>query len=464
MGSPRITPLVVASALFMEQLDGTVIATALPAMARDLHEDPIALKLALTAYLLSLAIFIPLSGWVADRLGARRVFRAAIIVFTLGSIFCALSNSLVAIVAARIVQGLGGSMMTPVGRLVLLRTAPRDQLVDAMAWLAIPALVGPMIGPPLGGMLATWFDWRDIFWINVPIGVLGVALVTRFIPDLREVDSPPLDMRGAMLSALALTCLVFGLTIAGRSHVPAPAVALIVAVGAIALVVYIRHARRVPHPVIDLRLLRVPTFSAAIYGGFLFRIGLGATPFLLPLLLQNGFGLSAAQSGLLTFVGAVGAIVMKMTAKSIIDHFGFRRVLVVNALISAGSIAAYALFTPATPHALILLAILVGGFFRSLQFTALNAIAYADIAQTDMSKATSFAAVGQQLSLSVGVAIGAAALEIVRGPGASGALLAATDFPPAFLLVAGIAALSAGVFLRLQRNAGDSLIRHDSAL
>ena len=456
--STRITPLVVASALFMEQLDGTVIATALPAMARDLHEDPIALKLALTAYLLSLAIFIPLSGWIADRLGARRVFRAAIVVFTFGSILCALSGSLVAIVAARIVQGLGGSMMTPVGRLVLLRTAPREQLVEAMAWLAMPALIGPMIGPPLGGMLATCCDWRDIFWINVPIGALGVALATRFIPDLREIDTPPLDVRGAMLSAFALTCLVFGLTLAGRSLAPTPVVILIVGGGAIALVAYVRHARRVPHPVIDLRLLRVPTFRAAILGGFLFRVGLGATPFLLPLLLQNGFGLSPAQSGLLTFVGAAGAIAMKMTAKSIIDRFGFRRVLVVNALISAASIAIYARFTPATPQALILLVIFVGGFFRSLEFTALNAIAYADIAQTDMSRATSFAAVGQQLSLSVGVAIGAAALELARGPAVAGGALAATDFPLAFLTVAGISALSAAVFLQLGGNAGANLM------
>lgn len=441
----------------MEQLDGTVIATALPAMARDLHEDPIALKLALTAYLLSLAVFIPLSGWVADRLGARRVFRAAIIVFTLGSILCALSGSLVEIVAARIIQGLGGSMMTPVGRLVLLRTAPRDQLVEAMAWLAIPALVGPMIGPPLGGMLATYRDWRDIFWINVPIGALGVALVTRFIPDLREIDTPPLDVRGAMLSALALTCLVFGLTLAGRGLAPAPVIALIVAVGAMALVAYIRHAREVPHPVIDFRLLRAPTFRAAIFGGFLFRVGLGATPFLLPLLLQNGFGLSPAQSGLLTFAGAAGAIAMKMTAKPIIDRFGFRRVLVVNALISAASIAVYARFTPATPQIVILFTILVGGFFRSLEFTALNSIAYADVAQTDMSRATSFTAVGQQLSFSVGVAIGAAALELVRGPDAAGALVA-TDFPLAFLTVAGISALSAAVFLKLPRNAGENLM------
>ncbi len=297
-----VTPLIIATALFMEQLDGTVLATALPAMAADLHEDPVALKLALTSYLLSLAVFIPLSGWAADRFGARRVFRAAIVVFTFGSILCGLSNSLGAIVVFRIVQGLGGAMMTPVGRLVLLRTAPRHELVRAMAYLTIPALIGPMIGPPIGGFIATYFHWRYIFWVNVPIGALGVALVTRFIPDLREEWSPPLDIAGAILSGVGLSCLVFGFTIAGRGFAPTTVVALIVALGAAALFAYVRHAKRTPYPIVDLDLLQIPTFRAAVFGGFLFRIGLGATPFLLPLLLQAGFGLSAYEAGLLTFM------------------------------------------------------------------------------------------------------------------------------------------------------------------
>jgi EmrB/QacA subfamily drug resistance transporter len=451
-----VTPLIIATALFMEQLDGTVLATALPAMAADLHEDPVALKLALTAYLLSLAVFIPLSGWAADKFGARRVFRTAIGVFTFGSILCGFSHSLAEIVAARIFQGMGGAMMVPVGRLVLLRTAPRHELVRALAWLTIPALVGPLIGPPLGGFLATYADWRYIFWINVPIGLLGAALTTRFIPDLKEEQVRPLDVTGAALSGIGLSFIVFGFTILGRGFAPAPIEAAIIAIGALALVAYIAHARRAPHPIIDLALLSIPTFSAAIYGGFLFRIGLGAVPFLLPLLLQVGFGLSAHESGLLTFVAAAGAMIMKTTAQPILKHFGFRRVLVWNTLIASGFLVANAFFTATTPHWAIMAALLVGGFFRSLQFTALNAICYADVPPESMSNATSFAAVGQQLSLSTGVAIGAAALEAARALHV-GRELRAEDFGPAFYAVALISALSLLVFLRLAPDAGDEL-------
>jgi EmrB/QacA subfamily drug resistance transporter len=452
----NVTPLIIATALFMEQLDGTVLATALPAMATDLHEDPVALKLALTSYMLSLAVFIPLSGWAADKFGARRVFRAAIVVFTIGSILCGFSNSLVAIVAARVIQGLGGAMMVPVGRLVLLRTSPRNELVTAMAWLTIPALIGPLIGPPLGGFFVTFFDWRYIFWINVPIGVLGAILTTRFIPNLFEENVRPLDVKGAALSGVGLSFIVFGFTILGRGFAPAPVVALIIAIGASAILAYLAHARRAEHPIIDLRLLRIPTFRAAIFGGFLFRIGLGAIPFLLPLMLQVGFNLSAYESGLLTFVSTAGAIVMKTTAQPILKRLGFRRVLTVNTLISCAFLAANALFTQTTAHWLIMIVLLVGGFFRSLQFTALNALAFADIEPEDMSNATSFAAVGQQLSLSTGVAIGAAALEAMRALHGGGAL-AADDFGPAFYAVAIISALSLFTFLRLAPNAGDEL-------
>lgn len=455
-----ITPLIVATALFMEQLDGTILATALPVMAADLHEDPVALKLALTSYFLSLAVFIPLSGWVADKFGARHVFRSAIVVFTLGSILCGFSNSLLTIIAARSIQGMGGAMMTPVGRLVLVRTAPRHELVRAMAWLAMPALIGPIIGPPLGGFLATYFDWRYIFWINAPIGLLGVILSSFYIPQIKEADVRPLDIKGAMLSALGLSCLVFGFTIAGRGFAPPLIDALIIITGFFACGAYIRHAREAPHPILDLKLLSTPTFHAAIYGGFLFRIGVGATPFLIPLLLQKGFNLSASQSGMITFVGAIGAMVMKTTAQPILNRFGFRRVLIFNALLSSGFILASAFYTSATPHLLIMLIILIGGFFRSLEFTSLNALAFADIAQRDMSNATSFTAVGQQLSLATGVAISAAVLEIMRSFHSGGAL-SVEDFAPAFSIVALVSACSALVFSRLHKDAGDTLItRH----
>lgn len=458
-----ITPLIVATALFMEQLDGTILATALPVMAADLHEDPVALKLALTSYFLALAVFIPLSGWVADKFGARHVFRSAIIVFTLGSILCGFSNSLLTIIAARSIQGMGGAMMTPVGRLVLVRTAPRHELVRAMAWLAMPALIGPIVGPPLGGFIATYFDWRYIFWINVPIGLLGVMLSSYFIPQIKETNVRPLDLKGALLSALGLSCLVFGFTIVGRGFAPPLIDALIITTGLFACGAYIRHARVAPYPILDLGLLRTPTFHAAIYGGFLFRVGVGATPFLIPLLLQKGFNLSASQSGMITFVGAIGAMVMKVTAQPILNRFGFRHVLIFNALLSSAFILASACYTPKTPHLLIMMIILIGGFFRSLEFTSLNALAFADVVQKDMSNATSFTAVGQQLSLATGVAISAAALEIMRSSH-SGGDLHVDDFAPAFFIVALISACSACVFWRLHKDAGDSLItRHKSS-
>jgi EmrB/QacA subfamily drug resistance transporter len=450
--------LIVAVALFMETMDSTIIATSLPAIAADLGEDPIALKLALTSYLLSLAVFIPVSGWMADRFGARTVFRAAIVVFTLGSAACGFAQGLGDFILFRVVQGMGGAMMVPVGRLVILRSVPKSELISALAWLTVPALMGPVIGPPLGGFITTMFSWRWIFWINIPIGLLGVYLATRFIHNFREEEVPPLDVKGFFLSGIGLAGLAFGFTVIGQPLFTAPVVASLLIVGAIALTLYVRHALRTPAPLLDLRLLKIDTFFASVVGGFLYRIGIGATPFLLPLLFQLGFGMTPLQSGLLTFSGAVGAIAMKTTAAPIIRRIGFKRVLVWNAVVSTLFIAAVILFTEATPAAVILAVLLIGGFFKSLQFTAINTIAYADIAERDMSKATSFASVAQQLSMSAGVAVGAAVLEFER-LGRDTHEVMASDFPPAFLIVAGLAAASALIFMRLPKHAGSSLSR-----
>ncbi len=451
-----LVPLVVACALFMENMDSTVIATSLPAIATDLHQDPITLKLAMTSYLLSLAVFIPASGWAADRFGARPIFRGAIVVFVAGSILCGLSGSLPAFVAARVVQGMGGAMMVPVGRLVLLRSVPREELVTALAYLTVPALLGPVLGPPLGGFITTYFHWRWIFWINVPIGVLGVALATLYIADIREAETWPLDVRGFVLSGAGLSCLSFGLTVAGRGAVPPAVTAGLMAGGALLLALYVVHARRALHPIIDLTLLRIPTFRASVMGGFVFRLGIGALPFLLPLMLQIGFGLNPFQSGCLTFAAAAGAMLMKTTAKPILRRFGFRRVLVWNAALSSVFLVIYGLFTPSTPEILLWTALLGGGFLRSLEFTSINALAYADIDAPAMSRATSFASVAQQLALSTGVAAGAGAIEASQWWHGD-AVLATRDFSFAFFAVAAVSASASLVFARLPGDAGDAL-------
>lgn len=453
MPSYILTPLIVACALFMEHVDSTVLSTSLPAIAADLHEDPISLKLALTSYLLALAVFIPASGWAADKYGARTIFRSAIFVFTLGSILCGLSSSLSQFVAARIVQGVGGAMMVPVGRLVLLRSVPKSQIVRAMAWLTIPALIGPVLGPPLGGFITTYFHWRWIFWINAPIGVLGFALASLYIENVRETEVWPLDVKGFLLSGAGLSSLIFGLTIIGRDFAPPWAVAGLIVGGAALAALYVRHALRAPFPIIDLRLLETPTFAASIYGGYLFRMGLGAIPFLLPLMLQAGFGMNAFHSGAVTFIGALGSMAMKPTAAPILKRFGFKRVLVGNAVLSSAFFAALGFFGPDSSMTLMMGVLLVGGFFRSLQFTALNVIGYAEIDNQAMGRATSFASVAQQLSLASGVAIGAGALEFMR-VGHGGGALAAADFTPAFVIVAAITASSFLIFLRLHPDAG----------
>ncbi|MGA8659458.1 MAG: MFS transporter [Chthoniobacterales bacterium] len=453
-----LVPLIVACALFMENLDGTVISTALPAIAHDLHQSPIQLKLALTAYLLTLAIFIPASGWFADRFGGRTVFRLAILIFAFGSVLCGFAGSIESLVAARALQGVGGAMMVPVGRLVILRTVPRSELVDALAWLTIPALIGPVLGPPVGGFITTYFSWRWIFWINLPVAAVGIVMASLFIPNIRGETSTPFDYLGFILSGVGLAALVSGSAAADVGGVSLLVIFGLLAVGLLSLILYVFHARRAGAPILDLRLLRFPTFRAGVVGGSFFRIGVGAMPFLLPLLLQLGFGMSPLQSGLLTFVAAIGAMGMKVAAGKILKWFGFHKVLVANAVISAVFIAAPAFFTVSTPISVVLLVLFIGGFFRSLQFTCINAISYAEIDQPEMSQATSFASAFQQLALSLGVTVGAAILQLslaFRGR----TNLTAEDFLPAFLVVALISLMSAISFASLPRDAGEEMAR-----
>ena len=453
----NLIPLIVATALFMENLDATVLATSLPAIAKDLGANPIHLKLALTTYLLALAVFIPASGWMADRYGAKNVFRTAMAVFAAGSIACALSTGLWSLVAARILQGIGGAMMVPVGRLIVLRTIPKSEVIGAIAWLTIPALVGPVLGPPLGGFITTYFDWRWIFWINIPVAILGMALITRFIPDVREDVTGGFDLTGFLLVGPGLSMFLTGVTLMGLDLVSHQTVVAITLGGAALLISYVFYALRATAPLIDLRLLKLPTFRSAVLGGFLFRAGLGAAPFLLPLLFQYGFGMTPFQSGMMTFATGVGAMFMKTQAATILRRWGYKRVLIVNAIVSALFAAIPAFYTAATPPLLITALFLIGGLSRSLQFTSINTLAYADVPPERLSRATSFAAVGQELAGSVGVTVAALGLELMQRLQGGGAIDPG-HFPPVFLLIAFLSACSALVFARLPNDAGSALL------
>jgi EmrB/QacA subfamily drug resistance transporter len=456
MNKQRLIPLIVATALFMENMDSTVIATSLPAIAADIGTSPLTLKLAITSYLLSLAVFIPASGWTADRFGARMVFSIAIAVFMAGSIGCALSSSVTDFVIARIVQGIGGAMMTPVGRLVLLRSIDKSALVNAMAWVTVPALVGPVIGPPLGGFVTTYFSWHWIFLINIPIGLLGIFMAMRYIDPIKSENPERFDLYGLVLAGVGLGGIAFGLSIAGLNLLPWTLVVALVAIGTIAMTLYVIHARRSASPVLDFSLLRLPTMRASIIGGFMFRLGIGALPFLLPLLMQVGFGLSPFRSGLVTFASAVGAMGMKTLAARLIRTFGFRNIMVINAVVSSVFLAASALFTVTTPLLLIMIILVIGGFFRSLQFTAINTVAYAEVEPPQMSRATTLVSVNQQLAISAGVAVGAFSVEttmMVRHVSE----LSAQDFAPAFIVVSIISAASAYFFWQMPDDAGHEI-------
>jgi EmrB/QacA subfamily drug resistance transporter len=460
IGRTRLTALIVACALFMQNLDSTVISTALPTMARAFGAEPTHMNVALTSYLLSLAVFIPASGWIADRFGARRVFRAAIAVFTLGSMLCGYADSLTFLVGSRILQGIGGAMMVPVGRLVLLRTVAKSELVAAMAWLSTPALLGPVMGPPLGGFIVTYWSWRWIFYINVPIGLLGMTLVTLFVEDVREPITTRFDWRGLFLSGACLSCLMFGFETLGRGVVPTSLSVSMIAAGFLFGALYGLHARFHLAPLIDLSLMRVRTFMVAVTAGTMFRIGIGAIPYLLPMMLQLNFDRSAAQSGLITFASSVGALAMKPATTRALRLFGFRDTLVFNAVIAAAFLAVSAAFRPWWPIYFIYAVLLAGGFLRSLQFTAYNALAYADIPRARMSKATSFYAAMQQVSLTLGVSSAAAALTVAMALHGHGDQPMLGDFSVAFLVVSFVSMCAGPVALLMPLGAGRELSGH----
>ncbi|WP_066417593.1 DHA2 family efflux MFS transporter permease subunit [Bordetella ansorpii] len=452
----RMIPFIVGCALFMQMLDATVVATALPAMAAALNSTPVRLNVAITSYLLAVAVFVPVSGWAADRYGARRVFITAIGLFAVSSVGCALAQDVTQLVLARILQGMAGAMMVPVGRIILLRIVPKQDLLKAMSFLSLPALLGPVIGPPLGGFMVTYMSWHWIFLINLPIGVLGIILVMRYVDEIREINAPGLDLWGFVLSSVCLAALVSGFESLGRGLMPIWMQVGLLVLGFGCGALYVRHSRRVEHPIIDLSLLRIPTFSISTLGGNLCRFTVGGTPFLLAMLLQVGFGLSPFQAGMITFASAAGAMLMKFVATPIVLRFGFRRVLMINAVLTGLFVMACATFTPDTPGWLMIVILLIGGFFRSLQFTGVNTLAYADIAPERMSSASSFSAMAQQLGITLGVGVAAVSLNIsmsVRG----GEHLVVGDVIVGFLVVGVACLLSVFSFRRLSPDAGAQL-------
>ena len=454
----RTIALIVGAAMFMEQLDGTVLATALPSMAHELGVSAPSLSIALTSYLISLAIFIPVSGRIADRFGARTVFRSAIIAFLLGSIACAQAPDVAFLVAARFFQGVGGALMLPVGRLVLMRSVQKRDLIQATSWVLIPAVVGPILGPPIGGFIVTYLNWRWIFYINVPIGILGVILVSLFITNSRGEVPEKTDYIGIFLSSVSLGLLLFGFELTSHDGMLRVALTLL-SIGAVLGIFYVRHARRTQDPILDISLMKIPTYGTSVIAGAITRVTQGAHPYLLPLMMQLGFGFSAAQSGLMTLATALGSIAAKPLAPSLLRRFGFRDTLVINGFFASAGYAVCGMFRPSWPLPLMFFVMLISGFFMSIQFTGYNTIAYDEVGQAQMGSATSFYTTFQQLMLSMGICAGAAALQgamVLRGDHSP--LFA--DFTAAFWTVAAVS-LSATIWnRRFAHDAGTEISGH----
>ena len=439
-----------------------MIATSLPAIAADLGTNPVALKLAFTTYLLSLTVFLPISSWLADKYGAQTIFRLAVGIFTLASLACGLANSLEYLVIARAVQGFGGALMVPVGRIVMLRTVPKSEYVNAMAWLTVPALIGPLVGPPIGGFITTYFHWRWIFLMNVPFGILGIALATWLMPNMKDEDVAPLDIKGFVLSGLGLSLTVFGMTELGQGFFSPLIIFGMIAAGAILIWVYVRHARKVTQPILDLSMLRIQTLRISIMGGMFFRVSASAVPFLLPSMLQLGFGFTAFQSGSITCASAFGAAMMKLFAAKSLKRWGYRQLLIFNGIAASFMMAVNGLFYPSMPFVLMIAILLIAGLLRSMQFTSLNSIAYAEVTSEDVGRANGLYTVAQQLSMALGVAVAALTLEasqFMRG----GERLMSADFAVAFFVVAAVGLVSTVFYMRLPASAGDNLSGHATA-
>ena len=449
----------------MEALDTTILNTAVPTIALALGVSPLSMKAVLASYTLSLAVFIPISGWIADRFGTRRVFACAIGLFTIGSILCGLATDIHWLVASRILQGCGGALMLPVGRLTMVRTFAKSELIRAMSFVAVPGLIGPMLGPLAGGLIVEHFHWSVIFFVNVPIGLIGLYLVYRHLPDFREERSRPLDIVGLILFGSGIALLSYVLEVFGEHTLSGREMLGLVAISALLLAGYGLHTTRMAHPLLRLMLFRVRTFRAAVSGSFFTRLGIGGIPFLFPLLYQVGFGFSAIQSGLLMMPQALAAMGLKLAMPGILTRFGYRQVLISNTVILGTLILLFATIGRETPVWLIVVQLFCFGFFTSLQYTSMNTLVYADVTEAQTSSASTIASTAQQMSISFGVACASLVTAIFipdRFRADAGQMI--HGIHQAFVVLGGLTIVSAMVFVRLKREDGDAVSRHKVVL
>ena len=458
----RLLPWLVAVAFFMQSLDTTILNTAVPAIAQSMDVTPLNVKSVLASYTLSLAVFIPISGWMADRFGTRRVFVTAIALFCLGSLLCGLATDIDTLVACRVLQGVGGAMMMPVGRMTLARTFGKADLVKAMSFVAIPSLIGPMIGPVAGGAIVHWLHWSVVFFVNIPVGIVGLYFVHRYLPDYREQTTHPLDMLGLILFGGGIALLSYALEVFGDNTLSLGEVIGLMAVAAVLLAGYGIRASLTAFPLLDLGLFRIRTFRAAVSGGFFTRLGLGGIPFLFPLLYQIGLGFSPIQSGLLVLPQAIASIGLKTFMPAILARLGYRNVLVFNTIVVGLLIMSFATVGAETPVWRIVLQAFALGLFTSMQYTSMNTLVYADVSSSQTSGASTIAATGQQLSISFGVA-GASLIAAMFVPAEmhSHAATMVYGVQQAFLILGVVTVVSSVVFMELKADDGGNISNHD---